>query len=159
MSIKKTDNLERIADALDGGGDHGQGTANEVGYLDRIATALEEGGGGGSDESDILIVALSYNFDTDPWTIEMDKTPEEVFAALKDGKRIFFSDIRSNVGMPLTAYVDDTGSAEAFYGYVNFCGINYNGSTPRLQINTYWFDFAIENKITLTSKLYKLEEI
>ena len=58
MSTK--DNLERIANALDGGGDFGQGTVNEVGYLERIARYIEENGtgGGGSGSSDIFVVKV-----------------------------------------------------------------------------------------------------
>lgn len=51
MSTK--DQLERIADAIDGGGDYNQGKPDEVGYLTRIANKLEESGGipsgGGGD--------------------------------------------------------------------------------------------------------------
>ena len=45
------DNLERIANALDGGGDFNQGKPDEVGYLERIAIALENGNfpSGGSE--------------------------------------------------------------------------------------------------------------
>ena len=43
--------LEKIADAIDGGGEFGQNTPAEVGYLERIANYLEEhgvpSGGGG----------------------------------------------------------------------------------------------------------------
>lgn len=87
MSTKK-DQLERIADALDGGGDYGQGTPSEVGYLHRIADYLEDnpgGGGGGGAESDILVVKVSYDSTTPS---NPSHTYAEMLEAYNNGKFI-----------------------------------------------------------------------
>ena len=76
------DQLERIANALDGGGNFGQGTVNEVGYLERIAKYIEEngtGGGGGGGGSSVYLIPSADS------GITLDKTWKEIYDALQAG--------------------------------------------------------------------------
>lgn len=59
--MSKKDQLERIADAIDGGGDYHQGKPDEVGYLTRIANYLEDNpGGGGGDNLFLIHMSCRY---------------------------------------------------------------------------------------------------
>lgn len=101
---KKTDALERIADALDGGGDYHQGKPDEVGYLNRIANALEAGSGGGSganaNSNTIYVVPGDY--------ANEDELSEEDYSRLVET-------IYDNGGIAVISATGDTG-LPAFIG-------------------------------------------
>lgn len=96
FSLSK-DPLERIADALDGGGDYNQGKPDEVGYLTRIANYLEENpGGGGSEPSESNVFISRVYYDNDKGLMCWGNTWKELADTMEAGKFI--------VGLEITEY-------------------------------------------------------
>lgn len=107
----KTDALERIADALDGGGDFGQGTPSEIGYLSRIATSLENMGGDSGSVGGSVVVTITD--DVDEGTSTLSLTYAQLLDAFTAGKHIVViakNESDEYVQYPVTSISDGTSA-------------------------------------------------
>ena len=107
----KTDALERIADALDGGGNFGQGTPSEVSYLNRIANALETMCGDSGDVSGSVVVTITD--DAEAGTSTLNRSYAELVDAFIAGKHIVAiatNDSDEYVQYPVTSISDGTSA-------------------------------------------------